>query len=172
MSWYLHILIKHHLLTYLTVEVYSAVKELQKLVGFQFSFPETIAGKRRPLHLPELQIMTLIIISTKLLFPFDDVKRHPETAREPATQAMDWQLWAQVQRHFDQREMASGKIGKGNEILVNEKDVFSMTPGQLDEYLDWYENSWLDSSKGTYHQTPPYLANYIWQLLSKQEAIH
>lgn len=149
------------LLTCLTVEVYPAVKELQKLVGFQFSFPETIAGKRRPLHLPEVQMMTLIIISTKLLFPFDDMKRHPETAREPATQAMDWQLWAQVQRHFDQREMSSGRIGKGNEILVNEKDVFSMTPGQLDEYLDWYENSWLDSSKGTHHQTPPYLLDHI-----------
>lgn len=92
--------------------------------------------------------MTLIVISTKLLFPFDYVKRYPESAREPSTQTIDWQLWAQVQRHFDNREISSGRIGKGNEVLVNEKDVFSMTPDQLDEYLNWYENSWLDGSKG------------------------
>ncbi|BCR84176.1 TFIIB-type zinc finger domain-containing protein [Aspergillus chevalieri] len=132
----------------LPIDIYPAVTQLQKLVGFTFTYPPTIAGKRRSLHLPEVQMMTLIVISTKLLFPFDDVKRYPESARDPSTQAIDWQLWAQVQRHFDNREKSSGRIGKGNEVLVNEKDVFSMTPNQLDEYLDWYEKSWLDSSKG------------------------
>lgn len=92
--------------------------------------------------------MTLIVIATKLLFPFDDITRYPESAKEPTTQSIDWQLWAQVQRHFDQRETANGRIGKGNEVLINEKDVFNMTPSQLDEYLSWYENSWLDSSRG------------------------
>lgn len=130
------------------MDIYPAVRELQKLVGFTFKFPTAIPGKRRPLHLPELQIMTLIIIATKLLFPFDDITRYPESAKEPTTQSIDWQLWAQVQRHFDQRETASGNIGKGNEVLINEKDVFNMTPSQLDEYLSWYEKSWLDSSKG------------------------
>lgn len=136
------------LLTRSPVDIYPAVQRLNKLVGFTFAFPTAIAGKRRPLHLPEVQIMTLVIISTKLLFPFDDIKRYPESAREPATQAIDWQIWAQVQRHFHQRETSSGRIGKGNEILINEKDVFNMTPSQLDEYMDWYENSWLDLSKG------------------------
>ncbi|KAK5696428.1 hypothetical protein LTS12_028567, partial [Elasticomyces elasticus] len=132
----------------LPIDIYPAVQRLNKLVGFTFAFPTAIAGKRRPLHLPEVQMMTLVIISTKLLFPFDDIKRYPESAREPATQAIDWQIWAQVQRHFHQRETSSGRIGKGNEILINEKDVFNMTPSQLDEYMDWYENSWLDLSKG------------------------
>lgn len=132
------------------VDVYQAVQQLDKIVGFTFSFPTAIAGKRRPLHLPEVQMMALVVISTKLLFPLDDVKRYPASAREPATQAVDWQAWGRVQRHFDQRETSSGRIGKGTEVLINEKDVFSMTPSQLDEYMDWYENSWLDSSKGEF----------------------
>lgn len=136
------------LLTHIIVDIYPAVGALQKLVGFTFSFPTAIAGKRRPLHLPEVQMISLIVISTKLLFPFDDINRYPESAREPSTQVIDWQLWAQVQGHFEQRETSSGRIGKGNEVLVNEKDVFSMTSSQLDEYLDWYESSWLDFSKG------------------------
>lgn len=69
------------------------------------------------------------------------------SVREPSAQVLDWELWSQVQRHFDSRETVGGRIGKGNEILITEKDVFNMSPAQLDEYMDWYENSWLDHSK-------------------------
>jgi RNA polymerase I-specific transcription initiation factor RRN7 len=117
-------------------------------VGFRFEFPTTVPGRSRPLHLPEVQLITLIVISTKLFFPFDDIKRYPVSTREPSAQVLDWKLWGQVQRHFDRRETAGGRIGKGNEILVTEKDVFDMTPAQLDEYMDWYETSWLDHSRG------------------------
>lgn len=131
----------------LPVDVYPAVKRLQSLVGFTFEFPTTVSGRSRPLHLPEVQLITLIVISTKLFFPFDDIKRYPVSTREPSAQVLDWKLWGQVQRHFDRRETAGGRIGKGNEILVTEKDVFDMTPAQLDEYMDWYETSWLDHSR-------------------------
>ncbi|KAF7130954.1 hypothetical protein CNMCM5793_003889 [Aspergillus hiratsukae] len=131
----------------LPVEVYPAVKRLQSLVGFTFEFPTSVSGRSRPLHLPEVQLITLIVISTKLFFPFDDIKRYPLSTREPSAQVLDWKLWAQVQRHFDRRETAGGRIGKGNEILVTEKDVFNMTQAQLDEYMDWYETSWLDHSR-------------------------
>ncbi|XHF97989.1 hypothetical protein AWENTII_001562 [Aspergillus wentii] len=132
----------------LPVEIYPAVFRLQKLAGFSFSYPTTIVGKKRSLNLPELQVMTLIVISTKLLFPFDDLERYPVSSKEPTSQVINWELWAQVQRHFDNRETAGGRIGKGNEIQVKEADVFNMTSSQLDEYMDWYENSWLDGSRG------------------------
>jgi RNA polymerase I-specific transcription initiation factor RRN7 len=131
----------------LPVDVYPAAKRLQSLVGFTFEFPTTVPGRSRPLHLPEVQLITLIVISTKLFFPFDDIKRYPVSTREPSALVLDWKLWGQVQRHFDRRETAGGRIGKGNEILVTEKDVFNMTPAQLDEYMDWYETSWLDHSR-------------------------
>ena len=92
--------------------------------------------------------MTLIVISTKLFFPFDKIRRHPGSANEPATQAIDWKAWEQAQRHFDNRETSTGHIGRGKEVLTTEKDVLDMTPTQLDEYMDWYESSWLDNSKG------------------------
>ncbi|KAF7597094.1 Pol I core factor CF [Aspergillus hancockii] len=114
----------------LPIEIYSAVKRLQDLLGFTFEFPTRLVGSSRPLHLPEVQLITLIVISTKLFFPFDDVKRYPVSAKEPTTQVIDWKVWAQAQRHFDNRETANGKIGK-------------------DEYMDWYENSWLDNSKAS-----------------------
>ncbi|EIT81806.1 hypothetical protein Ao3042_01656 [Aspergillus oryzae 3.042] len=133
----------------LPVDIYSAVKRLQVLLGFSFEFPKGLASRSRPHDLPEVQLITLIVISTKLLFPFDDLKRYPASAKEPTTQVIDWKHWAQAQRQFDSRETARGRIGKGNEILVDERDVFHMTPSQLDEYMNWYENNWLDNSKAS-----------------------
>ncbi|KAI9375680.1 RNA polymerase I-specific transcription initiation factor Rrn7 [Aspergillus egyptiacus] len=131
----------------LPVDIYPVVKRLQTLLGFTFEYPTKIVGRKRPLDKPELQLVTLVVIATKLLFPFDDIQRHPTSAQEPTVQEIDWSAWVEVQSHFERRGASSGRIGKGKEILVNEGDVLTMTPDQLDEYMNWYESSWLDSSK-------------------------
>ncbi|KAL2826788.1 hypothetical protein BDW59DRAFT_60544 [Aspergillus cavernicola] len=133
----------------LPVDIYPVVKRLQILLGFTIEYPTKIVGKRRPLDKPELQLVTLIVIATKLLFPFDDVQRHPTSAQEPAVQAIDWAVWTSVQDRFERRDASAGKVGKGKEILASEGDVLAMSPDQLDQYMDWYENSWLDSGKET-----------------------
>lgn len=93
-------------------------------------------------------MIVLVIIGTKLLFPFDDVKRYPATNKEPAVQTMNWDVWAQAQRYFDQHERSPDKIGPNNAIHLTDKDVLDMTRRQLDEYMDWYADSWLDTSRG------------------------
>jgi hypothetical protein len=85
---------------------------------------------------------------TKLYYPFDDIKRYPTSLNDPPAQLIDWEEWCTLQRKFDNRGKEGGKLGRGNEFHVKESDVFQMSPEQLDEYMDWYEKSWLDS-KGT-----------------------
>lgn len=127
-----------------TVEIYPIVNQLQKLVGFTFQYPALVKDKITHLLMPEVQLMSLIVIATKLLFPFDDVERYPESTKEPGSQRLDWKNWLEAQKQFEALTNEGGRIGKGNELLVNEKDVFDMTALQLDEYMDWYEKSWLD----------------------------
>lgn len=122
-----------------------AVNRLQRLVGFTYSFPLSPRRSLKHLALPEAQLLALIVVATKLLFPFDELKRYPTSASEPAAQVLDWKLWAHTQKQFDKKPSAGGRLPKGNEILVNDNDVFKMTTQQLDDYMDWYENSWLDS---------------------------
>ncbi|KAL3461459.1 hypothetical protein BJX64DRAFT_260613 [Aspergillus heterothallicus] len=131
----------------LPVEIYPVTKRLQKLLGFTFEYSSKVARRRKPLDKPELQLITLVVIATKLLFPFDDIQRHPSSAQEPTVQAIDWEAWTEVQTRFGRRDALAGRIGKGKEILVNDEDVLTMNPDQLDEYMDWYETSWLDTSK-------------------------
>jgi RNA polymerase I-specific transcription initiation factor RRN7 len=92
-------------------------------------------------------MIVLIVIATKLLFPFDDLKRYPTTNKEPAAQTMDWPLWARAQKHYDHDPRFVNKIGKGTALQVTDKDVMDMTSTQLDNYMDWYESSWLDTSR-------------------------
>ncbi|KAL4911310.1 hypothetical protein BDW74DRAFT_7479 [Aspergillus multicolor] len=129
----------------LPVDIYPVIKRLQEFLGFTFEWrTESDSHRRKALEKPEHQLITLIVIATKLLFPFDDVQRHPMSTQEPTVQAINWEAWADVQHHFDRRDRSAKRLRKGKEILVNEGDVFTMTSDQLDQYMDWYESSWLD----------------------------
>ncbi|KAK4862581.1 hypothetical protein LT330_002714 [Penicillium expansum] len=143
------VLFRHIKRLALPIEVYDATRILQDLLGFTFQYPTTTSSDRRKtaLLLPDLQLMVLIVISTKLLFPIDDLKRYPTTAKEPAAQVMDWTHWARAQNNFDHDQPFGGKIGKKTAIQITDQDVLNMTSAQLDHYMDWYESSWLDTSK-------------------------
>lgn len=133
------------------VDVYEATGKLQELLGFTYEFPKRLRKDERKIsfHLPEVQLMVIIVISTKLLFPFDGITRHPATTKEPSTQSMNWSAWMRAQKEFADHHRKDGKIGKEEAIQLTDKDVVDMKPFQLDEYMDWYEKNWLDTSKET-----------------------
>ncbi|EPS27904.1 hypothetical protein PDE_02848 [Penicillium oxalicum 114-2] len=135
----------------LPIDIYESVQFLKTLVGFSYAF--NIGGSRaklkRALDLPEVQLMALIVIATKLIFPFDDLTRCPATTKEPATQIMDWARWARAQADFAYHEQSHGKIANEGAIQLTDKDVLTMAPSELDDYMDWYESNWLDASRST-----------------------
>jgi RNA polymerase I-specific transcription initiation factor RRN7 len=112
------------------------------LTGFTYSFPQSPKGRFRHIYLPEAQLVALLVIITKLFYPFDDVKRYPLSWEDPTALVINWETWATAQRRFDDRDKECGRLGKGNELKVKEADAFNMTPQQLDDYMDWYEKMW------------------------------
>lgn len=130
------------------VEVFPAVNRLSKLLGYTYDFPRSQNGRVKSNDFPEVRLVALLVVVTKLFYPFDDIKRYPVSLKDPQAQLIDWNEWVSLQRKFDDREKEGGKLGRGNEFNVKETDVFQMTPEQLDEYMDWYEKSWVDT-KGT-----------------------
>ncbi|KAJ5315154.1 hypothetical protein N7476_005461 [Penicillium atrosanguineum] len=142
------ILYRHIKRLAIPIDVYDTVKTLQQLIDFNFTYPSVLESQKRrdSLKLPEVQLVVLLVISTKLIFPFDDVKRYTASHREPATQTMDWSRWAYNQKWFEHLSMAQDdKLDKETLIRVNDHDVLQMEPDQLDQYMDWYESSWLDN---------------------------
>lgn len=88
--------------------------------------------------------MALVIISVKLYHPFDNVKRTVHATDNLGTFQLDWDVWCIEHKRYTGRETSDGKLGRGNEMKVKEQDVFNMSKGQLDEYLDWYEKTWVN----------------------------
>jgi RNA polymerase I-specific transcription initiation factor RRN7 len=35
-------------------------------------------------------------------------------------------------------------LRRGDEIKVTDEDVLSMGPRKIDDYLDWYQRTWMD----------------------------
>lgn len=59
-------------------------------MGFRFPF-ET--PPRKPIDDPETHLAALVVVITKLLFPFDGIPRVPDKATDPSALTMDWKVW-------------------------------------------------------------------------------
>lgn len=133
----------------LPLEIYVAAQRLGRLMQIDFAYSlDAKAYSNMSLRFPEIRLMALVVITTKLLFPFDDRKRYPKSARDPAALAMDWKLWTQLYTHGNDADDAHGEEENEDPPLTFE-DAFKMTEvesldlagDRLDQYLDWYERN-------------------------------
>jgi len=88
--------------------------------------------------------MALVILAVKLYHPFDSLHRYATSPTDLGIFQIDWQIWCPHHQQYTKRETSDGNLGRGNEMKINEQDVFRMSEAQLDEYLDWYEKTWVN----------------------------
>ena len=91
--------------------------------------------------------MALLVIAVKLHHPFDHVQRYATALNDPGIMAADWEAWCKQQKGFDERLTSGKKLGRGNAMKVQDRDVLDMTGAQMDEYLDWFEQTWVQEGK-------------------------
>lgn len=83
--------------------------------------------------------MSLIVIATKLSHPFDDIERVPQSEADPTTVKVDWTKWRETMAESPTKELK-----RGEEIKITDADVMKMSGKQMDDYLDWYQRTWID----------------------------
>jgi RNA polymerase I-specific transcription initiation factor RRN7 len=120
------------------VETYPAVRRLASLLKIDFSFPTLQKRSHGIIAYPEVQLMSLIVIATKLSQPFDNITRDRESELDPTSVKIDWEKWRQIMT-----EPLSDGLRRGEEIKVTDLDVFGMNDKKLDDYLDWYQRTWI-----------------------------
>ena len=91
--------------------------------------------------------MCLLIIAVKLYHPFDGFVRHVGSLTDPAALTVDWESWVDGQSSSKTHATDGTNLERGSEIRVTEADVMDMTGEQLDEYMDWYEGTFVDESR-------------------------
>ena len=160
--------VNHPLLLYrwmqdlaLPIEVYAATQRLARLLGVDFTLH--LGGKtssNRVLRYPEVRLMALLVVSTKLFFPIDDIDRHPLSANDLSVLQMDWPAW--VASHSSKKLSHSGDDSDDSNsnddnsrdkpktthsmtfpegFEISESDCLAMGDTELDRYLDWYEEN-------------------------------
>jgi len=141
-----HLLLLFRFLTDLSLplEVFPTVTRLAKLIQCDFTFPSTTKKYEHISNHPELQLVSLLMVATKLLYPFDSTTRSPITTAEPAAMAIDWQVWEQARKQLDLTPITNKGTKDKRSIEMTEQDVFSMKDKQIDKYLDWFSDSYLD----------------------------
>ena len=135
----------------LPLSVYAAAKRLDEITRFTFSYPTAPKTRRNALSYPEAQLMSLVVMATKLTFPFDidTVKRYPYSLSDPAALRFDWNTWLVARSHFDEevRAMQVSKLEPGKQLEISDLDILQMNNDQLDEYMNWYQGMWLNSQR-------------------------
>ncbi|KAF2870713.1 hypothetical protein BDV95DRAFT_574423 [Massariosphaeria phaeospora] len=131
----------------LPLEIYAATDRLAGKLGYDLV--ANPAGKKRRLRgLPEAQLIACLIVCVKIMYPFDGERRYPRTTSEPAVMVIDWDNW-----HKEISEAKTKADDSGNEYTnkelwnVDEKDVLSMSPSEMDQYMDFYQQNFLDEAR-------------------------
>ena len=137
------------------VELYIVVRRLASLLAVDFTFPKP-GSRQRKSSLPEIQLVSLLLIAVKLYHPFNSQPRHGRSLTEFGTLVIDWDSWGKSKIEYAARHQSARSLGRGNEINVNENDIMDMSGEQLDEYLDWYEKTWVkeDSQQSSARRIP------------------
>ncbi|KAF1836466.1 hypothetical protein BDW02DRAFT_567057 [Decorospora gaudefroyi] len=132
----------------LPLELYDATKRLGNLLGHDFA-PHYEGKKRLGIrHLPEAQLVSCLIVCIKLLYPLDNKERHPKSSSEPTSIMMDWELWCKQMNGVKETNGGNGgRFTVEQMTRLTEDDVFSMGPDDMDQYLDFYADTFLDEAE-------------------------
>ena len=66
---------------------------------------------------------------------------------DPAALSIDWPSWVQAQKAYNTPNTDGNPLQRGTEINVTEVDAMKMSGEQLDEYMDYYERTFIDSDR-------------------------
>ncbi|OTB00061.1 hypothetical protein M426DRAFT_324563 [Hypoxylon sp. CI-4A] len=128
----------------LPIEVYLTVKCLAEILDRDYSYPT--GGKRiRTMDNPEVLLISLVVVSAKLLYPLDGVERPPRTHQDPRIMKFDWVKWQGVTSDESAPATTTG-LPRGEEYKVTPEDVLTMDKEKLDDYMDWFEKMWTGTS--------------------------
>lgn len=126
----------------LPLEIFAGTQRLVKLLDLDFS--SCIASrinKNVVLRYQEAQLIAVVIVATKLLFPFDGIERRPHQPTDLSSMSLDWDVWVKLHQAKNEESENDEPFTFQQGVEFNESDCQSIADGRLDAYLDWYEDT-------------------------------
>lgn len=146
----------------LPLEIYNIVKSLYNILDYDFTYhlqhtrplqsgqADSRRIRRTPVAVPEFQLISLIVIATKLLYPFpllftseaapqDDVSNLSSEAlrcNSLTDLSLNWSTW-----HSCHKSHTPPKPPAQKHIETTDRDVSNMSSEEMDQYMTWYQST-------------------------------
>lgn len=131
----------------LPLELYDATIRLGEILDYDFATHYDGNKRLGVRHLPEAQLIGCLIVCVKLLYPFDNERRYPTSAWEPTATVVNWKEWCKQMELAKTRQRGSAERFTIEELMkLTEQEVFSMSSNQVDQYLGYYAETFLDDA--------------------------
>lgn len=118
----------------LPIDSIIMARKLASIMGYQFQFPiERLSNTR--LDYPEIRLIALLVVATKLSFPFseDTSISQPATFDSLEMPKLDWERWRRGKQSLPTQQET--KTGKYDFKKVTPSQIVSMDDGELDAYF-------------------------------------
>ncbi|KAI7187927.1 hypothetical protein KC363_g5728 [Hortaea werneckii] len=127
----------------LPIEIYAATQRLAHTLELDFSFTPRSKTKRNEtvLQYPEVRLMAVVVVASKLLFPFDDIKRYPCSASDLSALSLKWSAWVNLHSNKQEDSKPSGTLSYEQSMSFSQMDAAQAAGERLDEYMDWFEHN-------------------------------
>lgn len=119
---------------------------MARLLDINFTFPVP-RSRQRISSFPEIALIALLVVAVKMYYPFDATERNPRSINDLGLLAVDWDCWCKAHRIQNFGFPSDDKLKRGDEITVKEEDIFKLSGDQIDNYLDWFEKTWIDEER-------------------------
>lgn len=109
-------------------------RKLASILGYQFQFPiERLSNTR--LDYPEIRLIALLIVATKLSFPFSEDTSISQPANFDSLEMpkLDWERWRRGKQSLPKQQET--KTGKYDFNKVTPSQIVSMDDEELDAYF-------------------------------------
>ena len=127
----------------LPIEIYAATQRLVHSLELDFSFTPRSKTRRNEaiLQYPEARLMAVVVVATKLLFPFDDIKRYPASTSDLSALSLKWSAWVDLHSRKHQDSKPAGTLSYEQSMSFSQMDAAQAAGERLDEYMDWFEHN-------------------------------
>ncbi|KAI7342538.1 hypothetical protein KC367_g3970 [Hortaea werneckii] len=127
----------------LPIEIYAATQRLAHTLELDFSFTPRSKTKRNEtvLQYPEVRLMAVVVVATKLLFPFDEIKRYPGSASDLSALSLKWSAWVNLHSKKQEGSKPSETLSYAQSMSFSQMDAAQAAGERLDEYMDWFEHN-------------------------------
>ncbi|KAI6803900.1 hypothetical protein KC332_g14677 [Hortaea werneckii] len=127
----------------LPIEIYAATQRLAHTLELDFSFTPRSKTKRNEtvLQYPEVRFMAVVVVATKLLFPFDEIKRYPGSASDLSALSLKWSAWVNLHSKKQEGSKPSETLSYAQSMSFSQMDAAQAAGERLDEYMDWFEHN-------------------------------